>query len=86
MIGPVYATNDAVAELIMRHLFEALPGPLAKGLLYMTLDSNPGGETIAEKLGLHKESDLPRYFPKGPYLDAQWNLVYCIHSPNFSLL
>lgn len=86
MIGPLYANNDAVAELIMKNLFDSLSEPLSKGLLYMTLDSNPGGERIANKLGLIKHEELPRFFRHQPYLDAKWNNVYCIHSPNFSLL
>lgn len=86
MIGPLYANNDAVAELLMRRLFEALAQPFARGLLYMTLDSNPGGERIAEKLNLPKMEELPRLFRHKPYRDAKWNQVYCIHTPNFSLL
>lgn len=86
MIGPLYANNDAVAELLMKNLFHKLSGPFSRGLLYMTLDSNPGGERIADKIGLTKVEELPRLFNKKPYKDAQWNQVYCIHTPNFSLL
>ncbi len=86
MIGPIYALNDAVAELLMRQLFETFSGPFMNGLLYMTLDSNPGGERIAKKLNLKKQHELPRIFLRQPYLGAEWNNVYCIHSPNFSLL
>lgn len=86
MIGPLYAMNDAVAELLMFRLFDALSGPFSKGLLYMTLDSNPGGERIAEKIGIPKHEELPRFFRQQPYKDAKWLQVYCIHSPNFSLL
>ena len=86
MIGPLYALNDGVAELLMRRLFESLPGPFSQGLLYMTLDSNPGGERIADKLGMPKHEELPRFFLGEPYKEAKWTQVYCIHSPNFSLL
>lgn len=86
MIGPLYADNDAVAELLMRYLFVALSGPFSKGLLYMTLDSNPGGERIADKLGLIKQEQIARFFRNKPYINANWDRVYCVHSPNFSLL
>ncbi len=87
MLGPLYADNDAVAELLMRRLFSALPGPFSRGLLYMSLDSNPGGERIADKLGLVQHEQLPRFFTGPPYREgAKWEAVYCIHSPNFSLL
>ncbi|CAG2176928.1 unnamed protein product, partial [Oppiella nova] len=43
------------------------------GLLYMTLDSNPGGIRIAEKLGLHKHEELPRFFNKFVYSEALWS-------------
>jgi len=85
MAGPLYANNDAVAELIVYEIIKAFPIVEKNGLLYMTLDSNPGGIRIAEKLGLHKHEELPRFFTKYAYDHALWNRVYCIHSPNFSI-
>ncbi|KAI7685378.1 hypothetical protein SSS_05019, partial [Sarcoptes scabiei] len=86
MIGPLYADNDAIAELLMRNLFNNLAGPMSSGLLYMTLDSNPGGERIAEKIGMRKHEEISRLFLHKPTLNVDWNRVFCIHSPNFSLL
>ncbi|XP_075678268.1 holothin acyltransferase-like isoform X2 [Dermatophagoides pteronyssinus] len=86
MIGPLYADNDAIAELLMHYLFARLSTQFAKGLLYMTLDSNPGGERIAEKLALKQQEKIQRFFRSQPYDGADWDRVYCIHSPNFSLL
>lgn len=86
MIGPLYANNGAVAELLMRYLFSRLSTPFGKGLLYMTLDSNHGGQLIADKLCLKQQEKIQRFFRFQPYEGADWNRVYCIHSPNFSLL
>ncbi|CAG2177492.1 unnamed protein product, partial [Oppiella nova] len=59
MSGPLYANNDAVAELLVYKMIENFAIIETNGLLYMTLDSNPGGIRIAEKLGLHKHEELP---------------------------
>lgn len=85
MTGPLYADNDAIAELLIYELIETFAIAKQNGLLYMTLDSNPGGIAIAEKLRLEKHEELPRFFTKSVYDHAQWNRIYCIHSPNFSL-
>lgn len=83
MAGPIYANNDAVAELIVYNLITNLPVALTTGLDFMTPDCNPGGLRIATKLGLKKNEDLPRLFVKSiPKVD--WNRIYCIHTPNFS--
>ncbi|XP_054164317.1 uncharacterized protein LOC128962023 [Oppia nitens] len=85
MAGPVYANNDALAELLVYSLIDRFPTAQTRGLLFMTLDSNPGGIRIADKLGLGKQEQLPRFFNKFVYTDAQWDRVYCIHSPNFAI-
>lgn len=85
MSGPLYANNDAIAELIVYQIIKNFPIVESNGLLYMTLDVNPGGVRIAEKLGLQKHEELPRFFSKYVYRTALWNKVYGIHSPNFSI-
>ena len=85
MAGPLYADNDAVAEFIIYQIVKSFPIAETNGLLYMTLDSNPGGIRIAEKLGLQKHEELPRFFTKFAYDSALWSKVYCIHSPNFAI-
>lgn len=83
MAGPLYADNDAVAELLMNEAICKFPVASAKGLLFMTFDSSPGGIRIAEKLKLDYSEHLPRLFThKIPVAD--FDRIYCISSPNFS--
>lgn len=83
MVGPLYADNDAVAELLMNEALKRLPVASSRGLLFMTLDCNPGGIRIAEKLRLECNEHLPRFFTQ-KLADADFNHIYCIHTPNFS--
>lgn len=83
MLGPLYADNDAVAELLVYQMIQKFPIACSKGLLYMTLDSSPGGIRIAEKLKLDYSEHLPRLFTKSIPV-ADFNRIYCIFSPNFS--
>lgn len=83
MAGPLYADNDAVAELLVNEAIQKFPIACSKGLLYMTLDSSPGGIRIAEKLKLDYSEHLPRLFRKAIPV-ADFNRIYCIFSPNFS--
>lgn len=85
MAGPIYADNDAVAELLIYKMIQSFPVARNNGLLYMTLDSNPGGVRIAEKLGLTLREELPRFFRKENIPKADFGRIYCIHTPNFSL-
>lgn len=84
MAGPVYADNDAVAELLVSTAIKQLPAASESGLLYMALDSCPGGVRIAEKLKLKQHERLPRFFTRSVPEDANFERIYCIHTPNFS--
>lgn len=84
MIGPLYANNDAIAELLMYQGIYTFPGKIInRGILYMTHDSSAGGKRIAEKLKLSYCEDLPRFFKKS-IPKADFDRIYCIHTPNFS--
>ena len=85
MVGPLYAEDDGVAELLMNRATSELDCCLKKGLLFMPLDSNPGSLRMAEKMRLTKHEILPRFFTKGvPDWFIDYDRIYCIHSPNFS--
>ena len=83
MVGPLYADNDAVAELLLFKGISKLEAA-KNGLLFMSLDANPGGDRIATKMALKpQEESLPRFFTKF-IPEADLRRIYCIHSPNFS--
>ena len=84
MVGPLYANNDAIAELLMYQAINTFPSKIiSRGILYMTHDSSAGGKRIAEKLKLAHCEDLPRFFKKS-IPNADFDRIYCIHTPNFS--
>ncbi|XP_074602111.1 uncharacterized protein LOC141855837 [Brevipalpus obovatus] len=83
MSGPVYAENDAVAELIVFNLITKFNLAQEKGLNMMVPDCNPGAIRIAQKLGMIKHEELPRLFTKN-IPDADFDKIYCITVANFS--
>lgn len=84
MIGPLYANNDAIAELLVyQSLCSFSSKTVHRGILYMTHNSSAGGKRIAEKLKLTYCEDLPRFFKKS-IPRADFDRIYCIHTPNFS--
>jgi hypothetical protein len=83
MAGPLYAENDAVAELLVSEAIKKFPIASQKGILFMTFDCSPGGIRIAEKLKLDYIEHLPRFFTRKIPV-ADFDRIYCISSPNFS--
>lgn len=83
MGGPIYAENDAVAELLVYNLVENFGLCKEKGLNLMVPDCNPGALRIAQKLGSTKHEELPRFFTKF-VPEADFKKIYCITTPNFS--
>jgi hypothetical protein len=84
MIGPVYADNDSVAEVLILNLIKSCKLSQTNGLLYMTLDSSETGVKIGQDLGLEEYSRCPRLFTKF-VIPANHQFIYCIHSGDFSL-
>jgi len=84
MIGPVYADNGSIAEVLIYNLVKNCKIPPTNGLLYMTIDSSNSGVKIAEKLELVEQERCQRVFTKY-VIPANYEYIYCLHSPNFSL-
>ncbi|KAI1283085.1 hypothetical protein HDE_12662 [Halotydeus destructor] len=83
MVGPLYADNDAIAEFLVTTALASFGAAQSHGVLFMPLDGNSGGVTIATKLGLELHEDLPRFFTKH-IPSASMDKIYCVHTPNFS--
>ena len=84
MIGPVYADNSIVAEVLIRRLIESSTIAQTEGLLFMTVSTSSGGLKIAEKLQLKEKSRCERLFTKHT-IPVDYRYIYCLHTPNFSL-
>lgn len=87
MIGPLYANDDAVAELLLYHAISSFDQDKITnhGLIFMPFDSNAGSMAIGTKLDLIPDPDgpIPRFFTKFVPKSAKFNQIYCIHTPNF---
>lgn len=83
MAGPVYADNDAVAELLVSSGVKMFAPARDHGLLYMPLDSCVGSVRLARKMKLELHETLPRFFTQS-VPDADFTRIYCITTPNFS--
>ena len=84
MIGPVYADNHSMAEVLIYNLIKSCKLSQTNGLLYITIDSSEAGLKIAQKLGLIEEERCQRLFTKY-VIPSNHEFIYCIHSPDFSL-
>jgi hypothetical protein len=84
MLGPVYADNDSVAEVLISYLIKSSNIAQTNGLYYFILDSSDFGLKIAQKLELVEHERCPRLFTKF-VIPANHQFIYCIHSPDFSL-
>ncbi|CAG2106228.1 unnamed protein product [Medioppia subpectinata] len=81
MIGPLYADNDTIAEVLVYNLINSCIAAQTKGLLFMTISSSSGGLKIAQKLqiterdrcelsiGYVKFSDKSGHLKSEPYVD-----------------
>ncbi|CAG2172022.1 unnamed protein product [Oppiella nova] len=63
MIGPVYADNDTIAEVLIYNLIKSCIAAQTKGLLFMTISSSSGGIRIAQKLQITERDRCERNLP-----------------------
>lgn len=84
MIGPVYADNDTIAEVLIYNLINNCIPAQNESLLFMTTSKSLGGLRIAQKLQMSEEVRPERLFTKHP-IPVEYKYIYCLHSPNFSL-
>ena len=83
IIGPVYADNDSIAEILIYNLIKYCETSQTNGFIYPTLNCCQSSQRIARKLSLLEFSSSPTLFTKSsPPLSDEY--IYCIHSPNFS--
>lgn len=81
LVGPLYADNQEIAEVLLRNMMESLPE--ARGMSLMSTDVNPGAEAIAKKLGIPEFEKCPRCYRKRR-LNANLSKIYGQLDLNFS--
>ena len=84
MIGPLYADNDTIAEVLVYNLINSCIEAQINGLLIQTLSTSLGAIKIAELINVKEVNRCQRIFTKYA-IPFNHQYLYCVHSPNFSL-
>ncbi|XP_054165757.1 uncharacterized protein LOC128963278 [Oppia nitens] len=79
MIGPLYADNKTVAELLVGRCCKLVPNDRLQKVYYYCWDTNPNAIKIAKKLGLCQTYDSIIMFTKESY-DGQLDKIYSVSS------
>lgn len=80
-IGPLYADNKEIAEVMLRRLIDSLPD--VKGFSMMTISSNGPANEFMRRIGCPVLEDCPRLYRKKK-VDADLSKVYAHLNLNFS--
>ena len=84
LIGPLFADNSSVAELIIYHMVKAFPMAEAKGVTLMTVDCNEDSLALVDKLGFKKEPGTERLY-RSEEVEVQFKKIFGQHNLNFSV-
>lgn len=80
-VGPLYADDAAVAEVMLRRLIVSLPQ--ATGFAMMTVSSNPAANEFIKRMGCPTAEECPRLYKK-KIIDVEFNKVFAHFDLNFS--
>lgn len=84
LVGPWYADNSSIAELILYHMVKAFPPAQSKGVTLMTVDCNEDAIALVDKLGFKREEGTARLY-RNEEVEVQFQKVYGQHNLNFSV-
>ncbi|KAG8177117.1 hypothetical protein JTE90_008225, partial [Oedothorax gibbosus] len=80
-VGPLYADDPKVAEVILKRLILSLPK--AKGFAMMTVNSNLAAKKLIDKLGCPLLEECPRLYSKARF-NVDLDKVFAHFDLNFS--
>lgn len=80
-VGPLYADDAAVAEVILRRLIVSLPK--AKGFAMMTISTNCPANDFIKKIGCPTTEECPRLYRKEK-IEVDTNKIFAQWDLNFS--
>lgn len=80
-VGPLYADDKKVAEVILKRLIVSLPK--AKGFAMMTVSSNLGAKELVDKLACPVLEECPRLYSKAR-LNVDTSKVFAHFDLNFT--
>ncbi|CAL1276857.1 unnamed protein product [Larinioides sclopetarius] len=80
-VGPLYADDAAVAEVMLRRLIVSLPK--AKGFAMMTISTNSPANDFIKKIGCPTTEECPRLYRKEK-IEVDTNKVFAQWDLNFS--
>ena len=84
LVGPLFADDSCIAELVLYHLIKSFPEAESKGVTLMAIDCNQDALDMVEKLGFRKEPGTARLY-RSEEVDVQFNKVFAQHNLNFSV-
>lgn len=83
MVGPLYADNVEVAEVLMVKLVSSFEMARENGLTMAIIDCNVDALLLADKLGLQMKTKVPRCYVREE-VDVVFEKVFGHHALNFS--
>ncbi|XP_054706276.1 uncharacterized protein LOC129216144 [Uloborus diversus] len=84
LVGPLYADDAEVAELILHHLIKEFPTAKDKGVTLMTVDSNQSALELVDSLGFEKEHGIARLYRKDE-VEVKFEKIFGQHNLNFAI-
>lgn len=84
LVGPFYADNSSIAELILYHMVKAFPTAQSKGVTLMTVDCNEDAIALVDKLGFEREPGTARLY-RSEEVEVQFQKIFGQHNLNFSV-
>ncbi|XP_035215507.1 uncharacterized protein LOC118189073 [Stegodyphus dumicola] len=84
LVGPLYADETDIAELILYYLIKAFPLAESRGVTMTTIDCNQSAMDMTEKAGFFKEPGIARLYTKEE-VNVKFEKVFGQHNLNFSV-
>lgn len=84
LVGPLFADNSSVAEVILYHMVKAFPTAECKGVTLMTVDCNEDSLALVDKLGFIKEPGTERLY-RNEEVEVQFQKIFGQSNLNFSV-
>lgn len=84
LVGPLFADDNCIAEVILYHLVKNFPFAESKGVTLMTVDCNQESLEMVERLGFKREPGTARLY-RSEEVEVQFNKVFAQHNLNFSV-
>lgn len=83
LIGPLYADDKSIAELILYHLVKAFPVAVKEGVTLMAVDCNRDALGMWERLGFHRHRSTCLRLYRHREVKCHFEKVFVLFNDNF---